>query len=71
MNTIQFKDEKFNRFINKSILIAVMTDSSEERENALSHYIEFIEDLYFYDMICEDDYLSSKAVLKRLQTNLK
>ena len=71
MNTIQFKDEKFNRFVNKSILIAVMADCPEERENALNHHIEFIEDLYFYDMICEDDYLKGKAVIKRLQTNLK
>ena len=71
MKTIQFKDEKFNRFINKSILVVVMADSSEERESALCHYIEFIDDSYFYGMICEDDYLTSKAVFKRLQTNLK
>ena len=71
MSTIKFKDEKFKWFINKSILIAVMADCPEERENALNHHIEFIEDLYFYDMICEDDYLTGKAVIKRLQTNLK
>ena len=70
MNTIQFKDEKFNRFINKSILIAIMADCPEERENALNHHIEFIEDLYFYDIICEDDYLTGKAVLERLQMYL-
>ena len=71
MTTIHFKDEKFNRFINKSTLIAVMADCAEERENALIHHIEFIEDLFFYDMICEDDYLTGKAVLKKLQMNLK
>ena len=45
MNTIKFKDEKFNRFINKSILIAVMAKLS------MKHVIDEVNKIYGKDFI--------------------
>ena len=71
MNTIQFKDEKFFRFMNRADAIVHATENQAERESILNHYSEFIDDLYFYDMISDSDFFVGKAVLKKLQKGIK
>ena len=71
MDIIKFEDTKFFRFMDRANAIVCATENQAERESILNHYSEFIDDLFFYDMISEGDFFDGKAVIKRLQRNIK
>ena len=64
MDIIKFEDAKFFRFMNRADSIVRAAENHAERESILNHYSEFIDDLYFYDMISGSDFFAGKAMLK-------
>ena len=67
MDIIKFEDKKFFRFMNRADAIVRAAENQAERESILNHYSEFIDDLYFYDMISDSDFFAGKRVIRNLK----